>query len=431
MPGGTKVTAKVNVLCYRIQKTPTSRSIVVHVDHLKLYEGGNPVENWLRSDAPSEASETSEGETGEIVSEYTSVSQGVTDLPITNSDPKIPENVISQHSDHDAAIPCEPKPLSVPSTDMDETMPYGMDKQDLSNSDFYTAMPYETISPSVPSTDMDETIPYGMDEQVMPNSDLDATMPYGTTSLLVPSADMDETLPYGVAVQVMPHSNLYATMPYETVLASGSSPDVEEMVPCGVEEPIQNADIDITIPYENTPQSVPSTDLGKTMPYDMDEVPDQNSKLTNTSTHLPAPSAVPSTAPEDTFLYTPSQHSNVNTDLNDTIPYVLTQQPSSPLHVTISDGQGLVNTGGKDLKVLQDTVVTPDQTPKDSVVSTEFAQPNSVGQGAATSAPCKTSKPATNDKSISGMTNPVDDDARPLAIRRTRRPLKPQVILDL
>ena len=34
------VTAKVNALCYRIQKTPTSRSTVVHVDHLKLYEGG-------------------------------------------------------------------------------------------------------------------------------------------------------------------------------------------------------------------------------------------------------------------------------------------------------------------------------------------------------------------------------------------------------
>ena len=133
----------------------------------------------------------------------------------------------------------------------------------------------------------------------------------------------------------------------------------------------------------------------------------------------------------ESFHMEPQLLANINTDLNDTIPYVLTQPPSSPLHVTISDGQGLVNTGGEDLKVLQDTVVTPDQTPKDSVVSTEFAQPNSVGQGAATSAPCKTSKPATNDMSISGMTNPVDDDARPLAIRRTRRPLKPRIILDL
>ena len=140
---------------------------------------------------------------------------------------------------------------------------------------------------------------------------------------------------------------------------------------------------------------------------------------------------MPSTDPEDTLSYTPSLQCNVNTDLNDTIPYVLTQPSSLPLHVTISDGQGLVNTGGEDLKVLQDAVVTPDQTPKDNVVSTEFAQSNSVGQGAATSAPCKTSKPATNDMSISGMTNSVDDDARPLAIRRTRRPLKPPMILDL
>ena len=161
--------------------------------------GGNPVENWLRYDAPSGASETSEGGTGEIVSAYTGVSQGVTDQPITISDPIIPENVISQHSDHDAAIPCEPKPLSVPSTDMDETMPYGMDKQDMPNSDFDATMPFETISPSVSSADIDETMPYGMD---------------GTTSLLVPSTNMDETLPYGVDVQAMPHSDLDATMPY-------------------------------------------------------------------------------------------------------------------------------------------------------------------------------------------------------------------------
>ena len=64
---------------------------------------------------------------------------------------------------------------------------------------------------------------------------------------------MDETLLYGVDVQVMPPSDPDATMPYETVLPLGSSPDVEEMMPCCVEEQIQNADIDITIPYENTP----------------------------------------------------------------------------------------------------------------------------------------------------------------------------------
>ena len=110
------------------------------------------------------------------------------------------------------------------------------------------------------------------------------------------------------------------------------------------------------------------------MLYGMDEVPDQNSKLSKTSTHLPAPPAVSSTDPMDTLSYTPSLQFNVNTVLNDTIPYVLTRQLSSPLHVTISDGQGLVNTGGEDLKVLQDAVVTLEQTPEDNVASTEFAQ---------------------------------------------------------
>ena len=47
------VTAKVNELFYRIQKTPTSRSIVVHVDHVK---------NWLKSDVSGDVSEDDEVE---------------------------------------------------------------------------------------------------------------------------------------------------------------------------------------------------------------------------------------------------------------------------------------------------------------------------------------------------------------------------------
>ena len=41
------VTEKVSDLCYRIQKHPRAPSLVVHVDHLKIYEGVYPVQNWL------------------------------------------------------------------------------------------------------------------------------------------------------------------------------------------------------------------------------------------------------------------------------------------------------------------------------------------------------------------------------------------------
>ena len=41
------VTGKVNPVCYRVQETQNCRSIVVHVDHLKNYEGCKPVNSWL------------------------------------------------------------------------------------------------------------------------------------------------------------------------------------------------------------------------------------------------------------------------------------------------------------------------------------------------------------------------------------------------
>ena len=120
------VTAKVNALCYRIQKSSTSRSMVVHVDHLKLYEGNNPVENCLKSDVPREDSEDS-GVEFEMVTENQNASTGVTDQTSKKSGLIIPDNVIPQHSDFDATMPYET--TSMPSADMDETIPYGMDKQ--------------------------------------------------------------------------------------------------------------------------------------------------------------------------------------------------------------------------------------------------------------------------------------------------------------
>ena len=49
------VIQRVSDLCYRIQKQATAPSLVVHVDHLKLYEGNRPVESWLPTRDPAPA----------------------------------------------------------------------------------------------------------------------------------------------------------------------------------------------------------------------------------------------------------------------------------------------------------------------------------------------------------------------------------------
>ena len=41
------VVKRITDLTYRIQKTERQKSLVVHVDHLKIYEGRNPVQNWV------------------------------------------------------------------------------------------------------------------------------------------------------------------------------------------------------------------------------------------------------------------------------------------------------------------------------------------------------------------------------------------------
>ena len=352
--------AKVNALCYRIQKTATSRSIVVHVDHIKLYEGNHPVDNWLKSNTPDGASKDSDVEPEKTVSEHKSASMGETGQLNKNSEVDTSELVNSQHSDLNATIP------------------------------------YGTTSPSVPSADLDEIMPYGMDEQTMPISDLDATIPYGTTSPSVPSAYLDETMPHGMGEQTMPTSDFDATMT------------------CGI-----------------TPKSVPSTDLEETMPYGIDELLGEN--FPDNHLQMPISPTALSTGLEESMPSTPGQQPSIDTDLNDTIPYGFTQQLLSPLSslITTSDKSRLSNTDRENLGFVQNTAISPDQIPNDSVVSADSTKSDHTRVGATTSAPCESTYLATNKTSLSGMLNPVDDDARPLAIRRTRRPLKPRVILDL
>ena len=74
------VIQKVSDLCYRIQKQATAPSLVVHVDHLKLYEGNRPVESWLSTGDPVPAVDPGNQPEGEDVdigqpSEHKSASQ--------------------------------------------------------------------------------------------------------------------------------------------------------------------------------------------------------------------------------------------------------------------------------------------------------------------------------------------------------------------
>ena len=167
------------------------------------------------------------------------------------------------------------------------------------------------------------------------------------------------------------------------------------------------------------------------MPYGIDELLGEN--FPHNHLQMPISPTVLSTDLEKALPSTPGHQPSIDTDLNDTIPYGFTQQPLSPLssQITTADKSGLSNTDRERLGVLQNTAITPEQIPNDSVVSADSTKSDHTRVGAATSAPCETINLATNKTSLSGMLNPVDDDARPLAIRRTRRPLKPRVILDL
>ena len=74
------VIQKVSDLCYRIQKQATAPSLVVHVDHLKLYEGNRPVKSWLSTGDPVPAVDPGNQPEGEDVdigqpSEHKSASQ--------------------------------------------------------------------------------------------------------------------------------------------------------------------------------------------------------------------------------------------------------------------------------------------------------------------------------------------------------------------
>ena len=46
--------SKLGAVTYSIQKTPSTRPITVHVDHLKLFHTVNPPVSWVESDSSHE-----------------------------------------------------------------------------------------------------------------------------------------------------------------------------------------------------------------------------------------------------------------------------------------------------------------------------------------------------------------------------------------
>ena len=141
------VVRRVNPLCYKIQKGQNSRSIVVHVDHLKLYEGSKPVKSWLRAHLESHVGEDA----------------GASGLGLGSG---------QEGPDTDAVAPVLDKdPPS--NSDLDETVPFG---DDIPKEDPGQVINQPVIGvPDVPENNLDEIIPSGSDDKETCNHDADAS----------------------------------------------------------------------------------------------------------------------------------------------------------------------------------------------------------------------------------------------------------------
>ena len=131
---------------------------MVHVDHIKLYEGRNPVKSWLvdlNEMAPSSTSanltSTKAQARGHEPTKFDTAARQIE--PETNSDPVDDDPQILT----DYPRPAHPQ-------DLEETLPYGTDSP----------------RPAHPQ-DLEETLPYGTDSpQPAHPQDLEETLPYGT-----------------------------------------------------------------------------------------------------------------------------------------------------------------------------------------------------------------------------------------------------------
>ena len=200
------VTGKVNPLCYRIQKTQNSRSIVVHVDHLKSYEGEKSVNSWLTEGNQEQRASSSDGEQDEDDCQSDAAASAV--VPSCSLDESV-GNGTSTPDDagqvKESKSDTQSQPLIFSDT---ETFP-NTDQTNKQTEIDSMAEPAPNL-PTNLNSDLDKAPPDGSQQLVdatslptHPNSDLDKTLPYGSQQLLGtpslpdnPNSDMDKTLPY-------------------------------------------------------------------------------------------------------------------------------------------------------------------------------------------------------------------------------------------
>ena len=155
------VTARVNTLCYRIQKSQSSRSIVVHVDHLKMYEGPKPVASWLVPEAQDDPHEAKQRVLGSNDIHDDNVDEAVND-----------PDLLQQQHNLSASNDKLPISIRVPTNHPAE--------QRTGNSNLHVTVSEESAEQQPSNSDLDETIPYETAEQHTKNTDLDTTIPYET-----------------------------------------------------------------------------------------------------------------------------------------------------------------------------------------------------------------------------------------------------------
>ena len=194
------VTSRVNTLCYCIQKSKNSRSIVVHVDHLKLYEGPKPVASWLVPEAQDDPHEAKQRVIRSNDDHDDNVDEAVNDPYLLQ-----PQHHLSASNDKSPIsirVPTNhPAEQQTGNSKLHVTVSEESAEQQPRNFDLDETIPYETAEQRTKSTDLDTTIPYETAEQHPVNSHLDVIIPDGNVEPEPVNSDLDVTIPYGSATE--------------------------------------------------------------------------------------------------------------------------------------------------------------------------------------------------------------------------------------
>ena len=248
-----------------------SRSIVVHVDHSKSYEGEKPVNSWLTEGKQEQTESGLEGEQDEDDCQPVAAASAVVpscslDESVGNetSTPDDAGQVKESKSDTQFPLVIPSDTEAIPKTDQTNTQTDIDSKAEPApnlptnlNSDLDGILPDGSQqlvdAPSLPTnlnSDLDEALLYGswqLDDALSLsthlNSDLDETLPYGSQQLVDapslpdnPNSDLDYTLPYGSQQFVDASEPVTPTCPSPTNLASSepSNPDDDLALPIAI-----------------------------------------------------------------------------------------------------------------------------------------------------------------------------------------------------